>query len=326
MTAVTGVAVSDLRDLAFLAAAGVGIPIAVRRWLLAERAGKREGEKHTREQDEARHARFAEARDKVLKTDYPATIEGAARIHALHDMVRIGWEDESGVLRSHAKDVVGRLVRSMEAWEESEEEKGGAIPQSDEEYLEEVAKDGESRSDFIWQAVRYDTELRGIQTTQSARDSEVQEAVDAEARKACEESVRGMLLWAGAVERKTPEEQEQEFANAGTLGVAPWSDYERRWLTEEQRKRVRVWMPVEPLWQAPRSHDEPARLVVYVSWNEEDTAGLQELWNAVQEERFRGRKKRKLGTLVARPLEVVFKSQTPPNRSSRRRERTKGAA
>ena len=85
-----------------------GVPIGVRRWILAERHDAREGEKHRLEQEMQRNERFAQARDRVLDADGNDSFRAAARVHAMHDMVRIAREDQSGALLVHAKDVTGQ--------------------------------------------------------------------------------------------------------------------------------------------------------------------------------------------------------------------------
>lgn len=61
----TQVVVEVMRDCLLIGAVVFGVPIGVRRWILAERHDAREAEKHRLEERQG-NERFAQARDRVL--------------------------------------------------------------------------------------------------------------------------------------------------------------------------------------------------------------------------------------------------------------------
>lgn len=181
------VVVEVVRDCLLIGAVVFGVPIGVRRWILAERHDAREGEKHRLEQEMQRNERFAQARDRVLDADGNDSFRAAARVHAMHDMVRIAREDQSGALLVHAKDVTGRF----RAREGALEEKGYRPEDRNYEWvLEQAIRDGESSEDLEWLADRYYKELEGVTTTREARMAEAQARREAQ-RTTARESEHG---------------------------------------------------------------------------------------------------------------------------------------
>ena len=165
------VVVEVIRDCLLIAAVVFGVPIGLRRWILAERHDVREEEKHRLERETQRNERFAQARDRVLDADGNDSFRAAARVHAMHDMVRIAREDQSGTLLVHAKDVTGRFRAREGALEEK-----GFMP-GDRNYewvLEQAVRDGESSEDLEWLADKYYKELDGVITTRETRMAEAQ--------------------------------------------------------------------------------------------------------------------------------------------------------